>query len=511
MKRIYLYIIGCALVGISACNKFLDMKPLTEVEDKNYYKSLNDITAAMAGIYGSFQETMIGTGANFSGYYHFWGEARSDNFDESQYRTNTETELTLNTLTSGNPTSNWLGLYKVIGRANSAIKYLPQTQHFDNRVTDVILNNSLAECYAMRAVCYFYIVRIWGDAVVWTEPYEDYTQNALRPRSPADSVLDHVIIPDLEKAYDMIQKNQKPVVWNIGEGAIAAILADVYLWKAGKSNSVTDYEHVKAWTQKVFAAKGAKGVVHGGQSVAALEPSASWKNLFIDPLTTNEAIWSIHWNYMMNGCACLVISQATSNNRLAMDSLIHADWKKNTSDIRVKWTYDTLTGLGHIDKIVKYYNVPGNSIPSGTGAPAANTYNTYLTMYRLGDVYLSYAEALNMTGDKDGAVRYLNFIRNRAGVPEIDINDPGIATPAMLQDTILQERRYELFAEGKRWFDLVRTNKVKEVMDPVIKRRQRSSGIEETGFGDDMRKVLWPIHRQRIEDNKAIKQNPAYE
>lgn len=505
MKKININIIITLLAIVIAgasCKKFLNEKPLTQVPTEDYFKSLKDVNAAMGGVYGSFQTEMTGDGTGFSGKYFYWGEGRSDNFDRSGYPNTTITELSLNELTSGNSATDWSGLYRTIGRANTCIKYIPQAQKYDNNVTNTVINNNLAQCYAMRAVCYFYIVRLWGDAPIWTEPYTDITQQASRARSPKTEVLD-TAIADLQRAYSIVQKNQTPVVWNIGEAAICAILADIYLWKK-------DYPNTIVWINKVFAAKGAKGTVLAGTSGANLEPSATWKNLFISPTSTNEAIWSIAWDYNFNGCACAPVTIGLSNNPVRVDSVIYVDWKKSTADIRPKWTIDTLSGLGHWDKVIKYLNIPGNSIgtiPSGT---TATQLNEYLVMYRLGDVYLSYAEALNKTGDKTNALRYLNYIRVRAGLPALLITDPSIATVSNMEDVILKERQYELFAEGKRWFDLVRTDHVVKVMDPILIQRQIRYGSPPVGFGADLNKILWPLHRNVLEYNKKLVQNPSY-
>ena len=495
----FLYI----LITANGCKKFLTEEPLTQVPVENYFKTLKDVNASITGIYASFQDEMTGDGSGFTGNYHFWGEGRSDNFDRSQYPNSTITELSLNQLTSGNSTSDWSGLYRTIGRTNIAIKYIPQAQKFDVNVTNVIRDNNLAQCYAMRALCYFYIVRIWGDAVIWTEPLESSSETSAKSRESKDKIINEVIIPDLQKAYTLIQKNQTPTVWNIGEGAIAAMLADVYMWKK-------DYPTAISWINKVFTAKGPKGIVHGGTSGANLEPAATWKNLFLTPAGTNEAIWSIHWDYTNNGCACLPISIGNSNNPVRMDSVIHTDWKKNTADMRIVKSYDTLATLGHVDKILKFYGVAANSFPTGSSAPAANTYNVYLPMYRLADIYLLYAEALNKSADMPNALNYLNFIRVRAGLTAYNASDPAVATQDDMEDTILKERQLELFAEGKRWFDLVRTDHVKEIMDPILKFRQNRYGAPNIGFGDDANKLLWPLHRQLLEDNKKLKQNFSY-
>jgi len=503
MKRtahILLYLSTLIIAG--GCKKFLTEEPLSQVPAENYFTKLKDINAAITGMYASFQDEMTGDGSG-NGNYIYWGEGRSDNFDRSQYANSTITELSLNQLTSGNSTSDWSGLYRTINRANLAIKNIPEVQKYDLNVTNVIRDNSLAQCYAMRAMCYFYIVRIWGDAVIRTEPYESIEEDAHSARESKDKIIEERIIPDLQNAYALIQKNQKPIVWNIGEGAIAAMLADVYMWKKDRTTAIT-------WIKKVFAAQGPKGAVYKGVSGADLEPGATWKNLFINPTGTNEAIWSIHWDQLQNECACLPISISSSNNPVRIDSVLHTNWKLNTADIRVSKSYDTLTGTGHVDKVIKYYNIAGNSFPTGSGSPDARSYNVYLTMYRLGDIFLLYAEALNKTGDRATALKYLNFIRVRAGLAAYVDTDPAVATEDEMENTILQERKLELFAEGKRWFDLVRTDHVKKIMDPVLIIRQQRYGAPAVGFGDDLRKLVWPIHRQVLVNNTSLLQNLPY-
>lgn len=508
-KTLYsICVLSILLLSATGCKKYLEQKPLTDVPTNEFFKSLKDINAALAGIYASFQQDMTGNGDNFSGQYFSWGEMRSDNFDDNgQYASSSYKQLAQNTLTSGNSSANWTGLYRTIGRCNTAIKYIPQAASFDNNATPTVVNNSLAQCYAMRALCYYYIIRIWGDPVLWLEPYTDVTQEDQRPRSPKDSVFKNVVLPDIEKAYQLIQKNQTPVVWNIGEAAIAAIAADMYMWKSHDGKITPDYTKAIQWIQNVFKAKAPSGKVFSGLSGSDLEAAADWKkNLFLNPSTSKESIWSIHWDYTNNGCACMPVSYGASNNWGRFDSTIHADWKKSKTDIRVAETMDTLTGLGHNDKLLKYFNMKGQF---NAGGLQALQYNVYLVMYRLGDIYLTYAEALNKNGELANALKYLNFVRVRAGLPAYLASDPAVSA-ANMENTILNERRLELFGEGKRWWDLVRTGKVMEVMDPILIQRQRRLGTQQVGFGGDPNKILWPIYRTVLEDNKRLVQNPSY-
>jgi starch-binding outer membrane protein, SusD/RagB family len=69
-------------------------------------------------------------------------------------------------------------------------------------------------------------------------------------------------------------------------------------------------------------------------------------------------------------------------------------------------------------------------------------------------------------------------------------------------DLVIRERGYEFQFEGKRWFDLVRSGKVKEVMKDNISRDVADKHL------------LWPIPAIEFDLNKGLDkskdQNPGY-
>jgi len=123
-------------------------------------------------------------------------------------------------------------------------------------------------------------------------------------------------------------------------------------------------------------------------------------------------------------------------------------------------------------------------------------------------MFLLYAEALNKMGDRNNARRYLNLVHQRATLPAYTTSQ--LTTETEMEDAILDERHWELFDEGKRWFDLVRTNHVIQVMDPLIKARQLAEGATPTGWGTDKRRYMWPLHRNVLNANPNLVQNPPY-
>ncbi len=106
-----------------------------------------------------------------------------------------------------------------------------------------------------------------------------------------------------------------------------------------------------------------------------------------------------------------------------------------------------------------------------TKGPSDNQTNItvhWLNM-RLTDVYLMYAEALAATtyGVADApaydylsgmsALDVINIIRDRAGVPHVEVSYPGIASqPEKFMDIIRRERGMEMCFEGHRWTDIRR-------------------------------------------------------
>lgn len=83
----------------------------------------------------------------------------------------------------------------------------------------------------MRALYYFYLVRIFGDLPKITEVQSELVELYI-PRSPIKEIYDEIIIPDLLNA----EQSSLPIKDETGRvsmGAVKSLLADVYLTYAG--------------------------------------------------------------------------------------------------------------------------------------------------------------------------------------------------------------------------------------------------------------------------------------
>lgn len=107
---------------------------------------------------------------------------------------------------------------------------------------------------------------------------------------------------------------------------------------------------------------------------------------------------------------------------------------------------------------VKMMMHPNDCDPNKVAGDNCN--NTNLCLARLGEAYLLYAEACLASGNTGEALKYVNKIQQRAG-------SKTVSSSVDLQ-TIQDEKQYELWFEGCRWFDIVRWGIAKKCWDKVL-------------------------------------------
>ena len=107
---------------------------------------------------------------------------------------------------------------------------------------------------------------------------------------------------------------------------------------------------------------------------------------------------------------------------------------------------------------VKMMMHPNDCDPNKVAGDNCN--NTNLCLARLGEAYLLYAEACLASGNTAEALKYVNKIQQRAG-------SKTISSSVDLQ-TIQDEKQYELWFAGCRWFDIVRWGIAKQCWDKVL-------------------------------------------
>ena len=343
----------------------------------------------------------------------------------------------------------------------------------------------LSESYAVRALAYFYIVRVWGDAPMFLEPVEEYAADKVfRPRTKAETILGQ-ILSDLENAemYAQPISNGSFSRSRINVMAIYAIMADVYAW-------MHEYDKVIGVMDKVNSLIKSKKywqtmTLSPGISQTAF--SAEWRAIFskfdreqtLDKLN-KERIFYLSYNELENGINanvsyfCIGLAKAMPSEQLLSlyepgDYRYAASYSKSSlKKLTLKFWPETAT--------------------FGTDGVISDS---DIILYRMSDLVLLHAEALAATGQFEKAVNELNKIRVRSGLTECVAQD--YLTPEELISVILKERTVELIGEGKYWFDILRTGHASDVC-----------GI------DNPDKWLFPISKTHLDENDKLSQNPGY-
>jgi len=517
--------VASVLLGMSltSCNDFLDRQPISDLSTGIYWKTEADIKTWTAGMYYGMQNTLRMDLYN-------WGELRAGVYNPSG--TSYDKAILYNGLTSTHGSTSWTNLYATIYRANAGLKHIPETG-----LGPTVINSYLGQAYAMRALMYFYAIRVWGDVPLILEPYEDNsTQEKYYPRTDVATVVTQ-ILEDLDNAIsyfgpdlDMSGSSK----YYLNRGVAQAIKVDVLAW-------AHRYEEVKTEAKKLIDNYGYKMELDPSTYFDMFRRSASST---VTPNDT-EIIFSMYWDFneFGNGLGFAQYFASGSNTipyKLSKDTYNQIlPLTKAPDDLRSLMILDTLkmsescmTQL----KVTEYtltedsYSVT-NVIPACPKFAAHNGMGGYtylvnkecdyhMPIYRLAYIKALYAEACVMTNDNgaQAAVDYVNELRTRAA----NVNLANVADYTTQHDQlllILDESKIEFWGEGHRWFDMVRTRTVKEYLDPIY--QGLGDDAVEEGFdigapdpGEDhiggWGRILWPLNQDVFRKNPYMKGKQNY-
>lgn len=146
-------------------------------------------------------------------------------------------------------------------------------------------------------------------------------------------------------------------------------------------------------------------------------------------------------------------------------------------------------------------------------------------IFRLADLYLMYAEALNEAGRSSDALLWIDRVRQRAGLKGVveswsqhSLTPGKPANKEGLREIIHQERLIELAFEGQRFWDLRRWKKAERYLnEPIrgwnVQGETTESYYNVVSYGRyqfSKRDYLWPIAEFEMLNNPNLVQNPGW-
>jgi hypothetical protein len=453
-------------IALCACDEFVDIDPpTTELISATVFEQENTTDAALADVYFQLtQSNSLGSGGPSSvGFYAAMSADETINYDNGASTSAQEyQQFNDNTLEAANSLvlGLWTEFYQVIYKSNAIIDGVQNS----NSLPQEARLRFVGEAKFLRAFCYFYLTALFGDVPLVLTP--DYRQHSNISRTPANVVFEQ-IVADLTDAKSTLPLDYSR--WNNERvrptsSAASAMLARVYLL-------THDWINAEAESTLVI-------------NNSALYQLAQLDQVFLK--NSPEAIWQLSrsegnaWDaiYLMpegSDRPSYASLQPTLVNAFSSEDQRRSEWIGSSSSETETYFFPT-----------KYKN--------GEFTPITE----YTTVLRLAEQYLIRAEARAKQGKFSGissATSDINTIRDRAGLPEIQITSEQQA-----QNTIINERRLELFTEwGHRWIDLIRNDVTNQALPPLKPLWSPHA-------------VLYPIPELQISNDPAMSnsQNPGY-
>lgn len=484
MKTKIIYIL-LTFIGLFAtsCDSWLDLNPKSSITVNSMWKNSSDAKAALNGAFNRFRTA-------FQTNYIIWGDYRTGFYGNGVDNGSVDRgNIWNNLLITSTVGTDWAGLYTAINDCNLILKHTPAIAFEKEGERDYVMGSA----YFLRAFCYYYIGRIWGDAPVLITGFESDSQEGLFPtRNPVGDVFNQVE-KDLEEAYDLLSPNGGKAPFEITKETVSMLQTDFYLWQAkvnGQGTAAVDK-----------ADKALSNVLN-----SSFKLSDNYESVFRDE-ENKEIIFSIAFVEAENtssfaGDFLLNLNNVPKefqNNPIQIGS--HAQWvsltpehkafiRENEEDTRAAVNISDFTTPDE-----KYFSWINKYL--GTWKEGTRVFDSDLRIYRFAEALLFKAEIEIERNNYPGALTYLNRIAERAYGKENFYS--GSYSKDQIEKILLDERLKELSSEGKSWFDLIRMGKVFDRVGS-LKGRENEQNI-----------LLWPVNKNSINTNPAITQTPGYD
>ncbi len=528
------------LGGTTSCEKFLNPEQVDLIYNEAFWKTQTDAEVGLAGTYALYRSLM----ANSQNWYaradattglirKGWNGGSSDKLYTVGVYGDIANESKMWGSSSLESYADWSAFYKVIAQANMVIKKTNEipADKFKTGEKERILG----EAHFLRALTYFNIMRIWGNAPYISDMIESSSQVIDEELSPIviprtdDIVIGANVLKDVEIAVANLGfATPGSARWGVfaDKGAALALSGHVNLWmnflaKREKQSqdakkylkaAVTALEEYQLSSNRSYVDYSAEGAVQamfkGGSTEAVFELNISSEQ--------NES-----YRADQTGVTAITCKMPSFDGDPSKDRATQIDFVPYSQKAKLYPEYDLDTKTGDIrphlffDAWDSDYDDPVNDV-AGSIATDRNKV-TWLTKYamfsedtyRKWDEYVAYfaeanipvfrhtdimlllAEAYFKSGEDGKALVIVNEIRERAkigpytgGTDELDIE-------------IVQQRISELFGEGHLYFDFVRNNYFpNDHLMKAINYRQQA--------------YYWPVSSSIMANNRHILQTPYW-
>ncbi|HLO82304.1 MAG TPA: SusD family outer membrane lipoprotein NanU [Chitinophagaceae bacterium] len=501
--NIKLLTIISTLMLFLSCSKELDLAPISSVSEGNFWQTPEQIDAFVSGVHSRFR--------SHTQALLFLGELRADIHGTDPGTSSSFTgestagneRLWNNTLGLDAPgVAAYGGFYSNINQLNLLIQKMNST----NVATAANKSYYLGIAHGMRAYYYFQLYMAWGKVIIQTEPTENFDISNLAKAASSEADVMKLIKEDIEQSLTNFGSNytyrNSKGFWS--KSATLMLKGEVFLWTSTRGGGTADATAAKTALLDVQANSGAS-LLPSFANVFATTSRGNNEVIFASRNLLNEATLPIlnhlpQTTFLVayydsvgkrkfdvgtdNWGGTLFIPMETATFR-RFDDRDTRKWASIQPAYRLTGTTYTMAGVF----AAKY---------KGEQNAGVRTYTNDYIIYRYADCLLLLAEAKVLLGESPAAE--INLVRARAyGTAYVPATDayPNQPIDANAKEAILEERYHEFIMEGKRWLDLRRMG------DNYV---YKYTSV----LPADSYKLLWPVDRATLTNNKALEQTPGY-
>lgn len=397
----------------------------------------------------------------------------------------------------------WNDLFSGVARANLMISVIETAGGTQAATT-------IAELRTLRAWYYFMLMDMFGGV-----PLVTTTEVEARPRVSRDSVFKFIEAELNAARTDLPDSWPAAQYGRVTRGAANAILASLYLNAQVFTGTVTAAGLQPGPARWQDAIDAADRVLNSGEYTLApnwkdnfsVTNEGSPENIFVvahaaaNGLGMTIQMRGLHYNQLTpspwNGFATLAETyRAFDPNDERRDIFLVGPQVSYNTGLPI--TDRTGSQLVYTDTIGNEEQANENEgarlmkFPPLPGAPDGNHPNDF-PFFRLAEMHLIKAEALNELGQVGAAVTQINLVRARHFDPPRPIP---VGSQAQVREAVLAERLFELAGEAKRRQDLIRFG--------------RFTAPHEFKGQTEPYRILMPVPATQIQTNPLLTQNPGY-
>jgi len=513
--------VGLLLVATTACTD-TTVQPKSTVTGANVFNDPGAYEAFLAKLYAGLavsgqqgpagQPDIQGIDEGFSQYLRLYWEAEELPTDEAVIAWNDVGLPNMNTMTwgadNGFVRAMYYRIYFQVGMVNQFLRETTDDK-LDARGVSASLKAQVhqyrAEARFLRALSYWHAIDLFGNVPLVTE--KDPIGSTPPKQSTRADIYNYVVseLKDIEGQLPA----PGPDTYGRATGPAADMLLAKLYMNAEVYTGTADYADAMSSIQQVI-----------NSGFYSLDPS--FRHLFqADNNTSPEIIFAITQDGIhtqtYGGVNFLIHAECGGSMNNATYGIDGCWWGIrlrpqaynlfSAGDGRASFFYTTgqTVGVADIPTFTDGIAAPKFTNVTSTGQAGSNPafVDTDFPMFRLGDAYLMYAEAVlrGGGGTRAQALQYVNALRERAfGGTSGDITDAQLTLPF-----ILDERGRELLWEAHRRTDLIRFGEF--TGGTYI---WAWKGGVEAGTATDSHLDLYPIPGSELIANPNLKQNPGY-